>query len=417
MKKKGFTLVELLGVIVLLSLLVMLVIPSIVGSLKKQGNKTDELMLDMIEKAASSYIEDDGSFIDKNGNSYCITISELVDKEYLKDNVEYEGKDITNSKSIQVNYSDGVNFELVDNEKCETSRIICSAVTEETKTTGNVPSGIYAAGDEYICEVKEGVYYNFFVLGEDSDSTKVNLILESNINIDGELVKDSSINDNGTVNWISEIDFYGTNGVAQDAILTSSRCTNYGFCTDTTQGPITAMHLLSNATSSWTNIEKMKMNYSDDVLGNYNSIVTEDNKTSIINKYGEEVAEYENLKARLPLVEELENTGCGYQDEGEYWQNVVAKCPLYMINYTLNTDAVLEVEKYSTKTSASLHGYWSISSTSYGAFVIRFDGRMDEMCVDCGRTMEDDSDEWEWYSMKWYGVRPVITVSKKYIKN
>ena len=119
MNNKAFTLVELLAVIAILSVLVLLVLPNITNSVNNHSNKTDKLVLSMIKDAAKLYVEDNKKKFEENPYDYsCITLTELVDKEYLKKGIEMSGEDITNTKSIKVTNNDGFNYELVNNSEC-----------------------------------------------------------------------------------------------------------------------------------------------------------------------------------------------------------------------------------------------------------------------------------------------------------
>lgn len=119
MNKKGFTLIELLSVIIILFLLVILVLPNITNAVKNNQEKTDALMLEMIIDAGDLYVRDNESdFPEINGNTYCVTLIELIDYDYLKSPVNYDGNDISSTKSLEVTYSDGYKFELVDKNLC-----------------------------------------------------------------------------------------------------------------------------------------------------------------------------------------------------------------------------------------------------------------------------------------------------------
>ena len=120
MNNKAFTLIELLGVIIILSLLILLVLPKITGSVKKYSIQTDELMLSMVVDATKFYIEDNSSLYPKeNENRYCIKLNELIDKQYLKLPIKQGDIDITSDMSVQVTYKDGFNYELMDNSECK----------------------------------------------------------------------------------------------------------------------------------------------------------------------------------------------------------------------------------------------------------------------------------------------------------
>ena len=56
---RGFTLVELLGVIIILSLLLLISLPSILNSVKRSSAKTDELTKELIYNATDLYMKND----------------------------------------------------------------------------------------------------------------------------------------------------------------------------------------------------------------------------------------------------------------------------------------------------------------------------------------------------------------------
>ena len=74
---------------------------------------------------------------------------------------------------------------------------LVTPATAATKTTGNVPEGNYAAGDEYIINLG-GEDRIFFVLGEnENDSTKIDLIMNMNYTDDKVPVKMAWCDPNG----------------------------------------------------------------------------------------------------------------------------------------------------------------------------------------------------------------------------
>ena len=62
MKNRGFTLLELLGVIIILALLTTLVFPSVLNAIKKSSDQTDKLSMDLISNATDIYIERGNDF-------------------------------------------------------------------------------------------------------------------------------------------------------------------------------------------------------------------------------------------------------------------------------------------------------------------------------------------------------------------
>ena len=121
MKNKGFTLMELLGVIVILSLLMIIVLPNIVNSVRNSSSKTDDATLKLIYDAANLYVSyDNESFPEENGNKYVIALSELVNQNMLKSPITLSDSndDITNTKCVQVTYDNGYKYELKNNGEC-----------------------------------------------------------------------------------------------------------------------------------------------------------------------------------------------------------------------------------------------------------------------------------------------------------
>ena len=123
------------------------------------------------------------------------------------------------------------------------SKIICEGVTEETVTkngetlVGNIPTGEYNAGDEYICNVDRVNKYHFFVVSSDGDN--INLIMDTNIKPDGTLSTLVNGLYDGDVAWISDEDYKTAGGT------NSYR---------SALGPLTALKYLKEGTSGWKNI-------------------------------------------------------------------------------------------------------------------------------------------------------------------
>ena len=83
MKNKGFTLVEILAVIVILGLLVTFAVPNIIKTAKKSKDNMFENKVGMIEKAAELYIEDNHDSVE-SGAVKTIKVSDLLEYNYLK---------------------------------------------------------------------------------------------------------------------------------------------------------------------------------------------------------------------------------------------------------------------------------------------------------------------------------------------
>ncbi len=355
MNNKGFTLIEVLAVVIILSLLTLLVFPNITNSVRNFGSKTDDLTLNMIEKAASLYVDDNQkSFMKSSENIYCVPLTKLVEENYLKEGIEYNNKDITNTKVLKVTYDSGFNYELVDKKDCE--RVIKFDTVCEYVNNGVAEKTV---GSKYECKVDPNRNaYTFYVLntrnkaGEiitetttDKTPVSINLIMDRNICDDGLPTEE------GKTCLVA----YNSSGDAAGV------------------GPTTAMMYLNNATNSWSNIPNLNLTY-DDEGGNFTGYVL-------------------NGKARLPYKKEVNdfnnNNGYLYENlDGAYW---------YYDESTKPTNSI-----------SNIYGYWTLSSyafESYNAFFVHCRGSVVITSVD---------DKGYINSMGYgphYGVRPVINLS------
>lgn len=84
MQKNAFTLVELLGTIILLSIIALIALPSIIGLLNSSQDEIDESYKNIVITAARNYVND-------NMDSFPKALeSATVDKEYPNGNLEVQ---------------------------------------------------------------------------------------------------------------------------------------------------------------------------------------------------------------------------------------------------------------------------------------------------------------------------------------
>ena len=122
MNKKGFTLVELLGVVLIIALLTILVFPNITGTVKESKQKTDDVTLKLIYGASELYIKNHPDlFPIGEGNKYIISLEDLVDDMLLVSPITFsnDSHDLTHSMSVQVTYDGNYSYELKHNSECE----------------------------------------------------------------------------------------------------------------------------------------------------------------------------------------------------------------------------------------------------------------------------------------------------------
>ena len=116
--KKGFTLVELLAVIIILGLLTIIAIPSIIGILNNEKENISDSMKNIIINASSLYIEDNSGVYPKvNNNVYCIKLESLVNDNRLSNPLKdpVTNKEIDLNKYVKVSIiNDLYDYDIVD---------------------------------------------------------------------------------------------------------------------------------------------------------------------------------------------------------------------------------------------------------------------------------------------------------------
>lgn len=82
--KKGFTLAELLGVIVIISILALLAFPPIINQIKKSRSKVSDATMQILTSATEMYLDyHQNTFPITPATTYCITLQQLVDDDQL----------------------------------------------------------------------------------------------------------------------------------------------------------------------------------------------------------------------------------------------------------------------------------------------------------------------------------------------
>ena len=82
---KAFTLVELMGVITIISLISVLVAPTIINQIRSSKSRVDKVTEKLIFSATDLYLDENkDTFLLKERNAYCVTLEELVNDDKLQ---------------------------------------------------------------------------------------------------------------------------------------------------------------------------------------------------------------------------------------------------------------------------------------------------------------------------------------------
>ena len=82
--KKGFTLIEIIGVVIILGVIVIIAFPPLLNFVKKTNSEIDDATKTLIFSATSQYIgQYQNDFPTINGNIYCVTVRNLVSENYI----------------------------------------------------------------------------------------------------------------------------------------------------------------------------------------------------------------------------------------------------------------------------------------------------------------------------------------------
>ena len=117
MNKKGFTLVELLGTLIIITLLIILIVPKVLNWYNNSNDKYQELNEGLILESARLYVDEHPNDFERNNNRvYCISMQTLINSGYLEeDNANgFDKNTYVNSKIQVVGNGSFFDYYLVD---------------------------------------------------------------------------------------------------------------------------------------------------------------------------------------------------------------------------------------------------------------------------------------------------------------
>ncbi|GEK90606.1 competence type IV pilus major pilin ComGC [Alkalibacterium kapii] len=117
-KEEGFTLVELLAVIVILGIIVAIAVPSIGGIINRAETKASEAEQELVVDAARLYITENG--MKKDAADGSLTVKELIDAGFLEDITNGEESNPTVKEDTSLKLTDSVQVNKDDSNKTYT---------------------------------------------------------------------------------------------------------------------------------------------------------------------------------------------------------------------------------------------------------------------------------------------------------
>ena len=86
--KKGFTLVELIGVVIILGMIALLAFPPLLNMLRDTNAEISKVNETLLLTAADQYINQyQNDFPKEDGNVYCITYGDLIKEELISSSI------------------------------------------------------------------------------------------------------------------------------------------------------------------------------------------------------------------------------------------------------------------------------------------------------------------------------------------
>lgn len=368
--KRGFTLIELMAVIVVLGILATISIISVDKIIKENKEETYKAQIATIEDAARTWgVKHIKELPDNDGGAISVPLLYFKNDGIISEDFKNPktNKPFNNDLYVNISYEGGIyKYEIAEgsglgadtnpkllNKKYGVLEVLCKAVT--SSIAGNVPQGNYANGDEYVCQVSDTQSYNFYIL--DSDEKKVNMIMDRNLCEDGTAATSTN---KCVVSWISKEDYVAAGGEGSD----------YDKFLHNNKGPLTALKYLANATSSWNKLSSLNELYTDEG-GVYGTILL-------------------NGKARLPKKSELKT----YSTSTRYLFNNLAK-----YSEVTGVDNISNIE-----------GYWALPT------IIGYTQPSRAIAVQAKYSSSLGYPDNNIVSYSTYGVRPVITIAKSQLQ-
>lgn len=160
--KKGFTIAEMLGVVIILCLIAIIAFPPILNLVRKTENDLDEKTKELAITAASQYVTRNSDIYPKVENaSYCISVKKLMRNDLISENT---------IKSTELSETNGVIINVTSDYKYE------------YEFTKSCPTASYTIGQLVTLNIGNDTISTWYVIeNSDSNNSTVKLLKATNI--------------------------------------------------------------------------------------------------------------------------------------------------------------------------------------------------------------------------------------------
>lgn len=139
MKKNGFTLVELLAVIIILAVIALMAFPAILNSIKKSENTIDDSVKKIILNGAKLYLDDNIDDYPKiKGYTYCLPLVTLIESNHLEKGIIEATMVDASKKTVKVTVDDEYVYKIVNNEECQNVDFAKSCFATSENADGSI---------------------------------------------------------------------------------------------------------------------------------------------------------------------------------------------------------------------------------------------------------------------------------------
>lgn len=127
MRKNGFTLIEIIGVLVVLAMIILLTLPNLMETLRRAEEKTYDDFLKTIELISENYISDNEELLDLTdpGDSLVIKVKDLIDSGLINSKIinpkteKVINEDDFITVTVETDKTMKYEFESIDNRSAE----------------------------------------------------------------------------------------------------------------------------------------------------------------------------------------------------------------------------------------------------------------------------------------------------------